>query len=432
MLNSSYKHAFRNLLWFIISVFGLLCTSCKSVSVSRQITHSLESSFYKSQFTGLLVYNPKSGDTLVSFNADRYFTPASNVKIFTLYTALQYLPERIPAFQYATDQDTLWMRSVGDPTFLHPYFKDSTALKMAENYASVRLITGNLKDEKYGPGWAWEDYDSNFSPERSSFPMYGNVVQVFRVADDLYITPKVFGDAVSFNSGNLRRDYHSNQFYYPQNRQMSIETPMVMDSLTLQSLWNDLLPNKVQVLPSSLIDFNQTAYSIASDDVYRRMMLESDNFLAEQLLVLSASQMGDPIDTEKLRKTLLETYLKELKSPPRWVDGSGLSRYNLFTPRSFVSVLHKLYTTVPADRLYEFFPAGGVSGTLKHWFLEDDKPYLFAKTGTVGNNFALSGYLLTDSGETLIFSFMNNHYMKPSAEVKAQMQLVLERLKTSY
>ena len=33
---------------------------------------------------------------------------------------------------------------------------------------------------------------------------------------------------------------------------------------------------------------------------------------------------------------MLENQLKDIKQQPRWVDGSGLSRYNLFSPMSFV------------------------------------------------------------------------------------------------
>src|SRR5690606_41640918 len=102
--------------------------------------------------TGFIVYNPRTKDTIFNHNANRYFVPASNTKIFTLFTGLQYLPDHVPALKYAVHQDTLIIRGTGDPSFLHPYFKDSTALNFIKNYKAVKLISDNYANAKFGPG----------------------------------------------------------------------------------------------------------------------------------------------------------------------------------------------------------------------------------------------------------------------------------------
>lgn len=408
-----------------------LLIGCKSAQVSKKITKQLNSSFFNNQFTGVLIYNPKSNDTLFSFNADKYFTPASNTKIFTLYTGLQYLTEKVPAFKYTIKKDTLTVLGTGDPSFLHSYFKDSTALKMFKNYKNVTLIINNIKDEKYGPGWAWEDYDTYFSPERSSFPMYGNILTVDFEKDSL-INPKILKNNVKFKKSNFNRAYCSNHFFYQPNNKKLKEIPMVMDSLLVTKLWNDLLPNKVTIKSNSIKKMEHTAYSIPSDSLYKRMMLESDNFLAEQILILASSTLSDTLNSTTIRKEILKTQLKDLKQQPRWVDGSGLSRYNLFTPTSFVQVLTKLHSEIPKDRLFNFFPVGGKLGTLKNWYAGNPTPYIYAKSGTVGNNYSLSGYLLTKSGKVLIFSFMNNHYTTKTNDVRKQMQTIFDFIRDNY
>jgi D-alanyl-D-alanine carboxypeptidase/D-alanyl-D-alanine-endopeptidase (penicillin-binding protein 4) len=128
-------------------------------------------------------------------------------------------------------------------------------------------------------------------------------------------------------------------------------------------------------------------------------------------LLLASSTLSDSLNSAKARRFVLENHLSDLEQPPSWVDGSGLSRYNLFTPESIVHVLYKLYVEIPKERLFQFFPTGGVSGTLEDWYSGNPEPYLFAKTGSLSNNHCLSGYLLTKSGKILIFSFMNNHFM---------------------
>jgi D-alanyl-D-alanine carboxypeptidase/D-alanyl-D-alanine-endopeptidase (penicillin-binding protein 4) len=162
------------------------------------------------------------------------------------------------------------------------------------------------------------------------------------------------------------------------------------------------------------------------------MMEVSDNFIAEQLLILGSSTLSDTLNSHNAREHVLDNYLSDLRQPPRWVDGSGLSRYNLFTPESMVHVLHTMYNEIPRERLFLFFPTGGKSGTIENWYPGSPDPYIYAKTGSLGNNHCLSGYLLTKSGKTLIFSFMNNHFVESSSEIKKRMQSIFENIRDNY
>ena len=405
--------------------------SCKSRYISKNISKKIETPFLENQFIGLLFYNPQTKDTLFSYNAEKYFTPASNTKIFTLYTALQCLPTEVPAFRYEIEQDNITIQGTGNPAFLHPFFNDSTALKMASNYKKINVICDNLKDDKYGPGWAWEDYDTYFSPERSSFPMYGNVVTISN-QDSLRSTPEFLKDNIKLSESPKRRNYNDNMFYYYSKKNDTIEIPMVIDSVLISKLWHGILPGKVSISHFSGKPLGNMAYSIPSDSLYKRMMVVSDNFLAEQMLIMGSSVLSDTLCSENIRDFILDNQLKDLKQKPRWVDGSGLSRYNLFTPTSFVQVLTKLYTEIPRERLFNLFPVGGESGTLEKYYSGGKTPYIYAKSGSLGNNYCLSGYLVTNSGKTLIFSFMNNHYRKPTVEVKQTMQSIFEWLRDNY
>lgn len=414
-----------------IVILSLLLSNCKPAQISKHLEKSMSANFYEPQFTGLMVYNPRTKDTVFNHNAERYFTPASNTKIFTLYTGLQYLPDKVPAFKYKVHEDTLIVRGTGDPSFLHPYFKDSTALEFMKNYKAIKLVTGNYFNEKFGPGWAWEDYDMYYSPERSAFPLYGNVVLISN-PDSIHASPEFLKPQVSYTTLNKRRNFNENHFYYKLSRTDTIHVPMVMDTTMVHGLWNHLLPGKVEFISSTKVPTDEILYSIPADSLYKRMMHVSDNFLAEQILILASSTVSDTLDADPIRKSILENQLKDLKQKPKWRDGSGLSNYNLFTPLSLVQVLEKLYVEIPRERLFNFFPAGGVSGTLKNWYAGVDGPYVFAKTGTLSSASTLSGYLLTNSGEVLIFSFMNNNYNTSTNKVKEHMQGILEYLRENY
>ena len=411
--------------------FTMVLVGCKSLRINNKIKKEIAASFFENQFTGIYIYDVTANKIVYNYNGNKYFTPASNTKIFTLFTGLEFLSDSIPAFKYAVDADTITIQGTGDPAFLHSFFKDSTALKMANNYKKVNLIVNNIIDKKYAPGWAWEDFDSYFSPERSAFPMYGNVVTL-QNEKTLNVEPAVFENELKITDKSYGREAFSNQFYFGKNKVGKTEIPMIIDSVLLIKLWNDLLPNRLKIVKKSKIKLSKIAYSIPSDSLFKRMMEVSDNFLAEQLLILASSTLSDTLNSSKARDFILENQLKDLNQKPRWVDGSGLSRYNLFTPISFVEVLTKMYKKIPRERLFSFFNVEGKSEILKTGFSDEKAPYIYAKSGTLGNNYNLSGYLITDTNKVLIFSFMNNHFMHPNSKIKEQMLVIFEYVRDNY
>lgn len=378
-----------------------------------------------------MLFDPETKDTIINFNSSKYFTPASNTKIATLYTALSILPDSIPSLKYKIEKDTIHIQGTGDPTLLHPYFKDSTTISFLKNFKNINLNLTNFEDDKYGPGWAWEDYSYYFQPEITGLPLYGNVVTIYK-SDSLNVTPKKFTENISQIAYHTPREEFKNTFYFKPTRKDTINTPFITDSVLTKTLLEQVLDKNIKLKNTFPQGVKNVLYSVPSDSVYKRMMLESDNFLAEQLLILSSSVLSDTLSSGIARKHMLSNNLSDLQEIPRWVDGSGLSRYNLFSPASFVHILSKLYTEQPTERLFNLFPVGGKSGTLKKWYKGDDKPYIYAKSGTLGNNYSLSGYLITNSGKTLIFSFMNNHYKQPTSEVKKRMQVIFENIRDYY
>lgn len=417
----------------IYSIFLCLLVGCASTKkgIQKATNSTLNSSFYENQFTGLVVLDAKNRDTLLNINGKKYFTPASTTKIFTLFTALQLLPERIPTLKYIEQNDTLFVEGTGDPTTLHSYFKDSTSINFLKKHNHIALRMNNFQDEKYGPGWAWDDYDYYYQPEKSALPLYGNVVELNNDRQ-LKIIPSVFKDKIIPTQYQKNRKLNENLFYFSSSRQDTIQVPYITDSTLTKAVLEGVLQKEIALISKMPEGKKTVLYSVPSDSVYKRMMLESDNFIAEQLLILASSTLSDTLNATKAQNHILENHLRDLKQAPRWVDGSGLSRYNLFTPESMVQVLHKMYTDVPRERLFSFFSVGGVSGGLEDWYSGDPEPYIYAKTGSLGNNHNLSGYLLTKSGKTLIFSFMNNHYMQPSSEIKKRMQMILEEIRDTY
>lgn len=420
----------KTTLFILLPALIIGCSSAKR-SLLKNTETFLQSAFYDEQFTGFLLINSQNKDTLLDFNSSKYFTPASNTKIFTLFTALQLLPDHIPALKYIEQGDTLFVEGTGDPTFLHSYFEQNSTIDFLNQYDHIALHLDNYKEEKLGSGWAWDDYHYYYQPEIGALPMYGNVTTVNN-SSPMQVTPSYFKDSVIAIRYHKNRDLEQNRFYFSLRRKDTVEIPFRTSALLTQTLLQKALKKEISLVQQLPQGDKKVFYSVATDTVLKRMMQVSDNFLAEQLLLLSSSTLSDTLSSTKVRDHILEQQLSNVTHPPRWVDGSGLSRYNLFTPGSMVTVLDKLYDQLPHERLFDFFPAGGINGTLEDWYAGDAEPYIYAKSGSLGNVYCLSGYLLTKSGKTLIFSFMNNHFRQPTAEVKKRMQQIFEEIRDSY
>jgi len=98
-----------------------------------------------------------------------------------------------------------------------------------------------------------------------------------------------------------------------------------------------------------------------------------------------------------------------------FVDGSGLSNYDLATPRAFTQLLRYAATQPWGADYRSSLPIGGVDGTLEKRFTKPPlKGNVFAKTGTLSEDRALSGYVTAASGKTVVFSILVGDHLPGS------------------
>ncbi|MEO0333686.1 MAG: D-alanyl-D-alanine carboxypeptidase, partial [Bacteroidota bacterium] len=395
-----------------------------------------ESPVFQRSFTGFALYDAEQDEIIYEYQSDKYFTPASNTKIFTLYAGLKLLGDSIPALQYRRENNSFVFTGTGDPTFLHPDIESIDTTYQQQVYHFLRENNDKLvyterptTDNYFGPGWAWGDYNYYYSSEKSVFPIYANVVRfqfqagiVKPLTYPQYFTSFVQGFADDSQSSYLRRDQHQNAFYYGTKADtlaFTRDVPFIQSTPLVLDLLQDTLKRKVSRLSDYTRNMTDTLYSLPVDSVYQRMMQNSDNFIAEQLLLVCSSTQKDTLSSEWTIDYVTENFLSGLPDEPIWVDGSGLSRYNLQTPRSILTLLRKVDDELSDERIKTIFAAGGVSGTIENWYGNPEgEPYVFAKTGTLSNKHALSGFLFTRSGKKLIFSFMHNNYITSSSVLK--------------
>ncbi|MEO9511517.1 MAG: D-alanyl-D-alanine carboxypeptidase [Flavobacteriaceae bacterium] len=414
----------------IIFIGFFLLFGCSSTQVSKYDTLANNESMHNA-FHGLVVLDIEHDKVVYNANGNKYFTPASNLKIVTFYTGLKLLPENIPALKYHIENDTLYAEGTGNPSTLHPYFKDSVVIKFLQSQKNINLFLKNSAEDRFGPGWAWEDYDTYFSPEKNAFPLYGNVVTISN-ADTLHVSPSFFTKDVEEIKASKRRDELQNQFYIAPSERDTIAIPYITDTALTKRLLENSLKKQISLIDSFPKAEKKILYGIKTDSIYKRMLHVSDNFLAEQLLLTASSTLSDTLSTKNAIAYMLDKELADLEHPPRWVDGSGLSRYNLFTPKSMVHILQKIHADVPEEHLFQLFPTWDAPGTLTQWDSPNTEPFIFAKSGFLGNNYNLSGYLKTKSGKVLIFSAMNNHFTVPTSQIRRKIYSILKEFHEKY
>ena len=411
---------------FTYTFLLILCACSPSLTVTRKIS-DLSEKF--SHHSGFVLCDPITGKQLVNVNGGKYFTPASNTKILTLFSALTTLGDSIPALKYRIAGDSLLISGSGDPSlFYQETYTNSRTVDFLQGFQGhIYLTPRNFSPSTFGPGWSWDDYDSYYQPERNEFPVYGNVITVKSLKEKNVVRPSIFSDSVDQTEtrSEFFRRQSRNKFLIPAAgiKNKSVSIPFLTSGNLTARLLSDTLRKSVSWI-NKPVKTDRILYSIPSDSLYKTMMQKSDNLIAEQLLMMVADKKTDTLDAAIAIRKILSTELADLSQRPIWVDGSGLSRYNQITPEDITVVWKKILAKRSPERLFPLLAASGRNGTLSG-LNKGTKPFVFGKTGTLSNNYSLSGYLITRRNRLLIFSSMNANFTVPARQVRDELENIL-------
>lgn len=431
-------------------LLGLLI-ALSSCTVQKINSSLKKSDVFDKGHLGFMLVDPAKEKPLVEINSDKYFIPASNTKLFTFYTAYSILGDGlVNGLNYLEKGDSLIFWGTGDPSFLHPDLKNEKVLGFLKNSDKDLYLLNNFDQvNAFGPGWSWDWYNAYYATERSAFPIYGNVVRFEKAKEEQRITviPERFRSSLSgkdnksWEGYQFRRDRLSNLFSYQityekVDEAFETDIPFVTSAELAVEMLSELVGKKVGLIKNDeyLKLDPKKLQTHSADSIYAQMMKISDNFLAEQLLLLVSDQLTNTLSITDAINYAKENLLNDLPDEPIWYDGSGLSARNMFTPRSIISLLRKIREEVPLGKIKAYFPAGGESGTIRNWYKSDDgqAAYIYAKTGTLSMANSLSGYLITKSGKILHFSCMMNNYAIPSNDLKKELEKVLYFIHDKY
>ncbi len=397
-------------------------TACATVrgtvhpgSSRAELRHLIDSLTTQTEFRnaewGVLIVNPRTGDTLYSKNAGKLFMPASNMKIITSAAALTLLG---PDYAYKTTfladgpvhdsllDGNLLVIGRGDPTISDNMrgFATTAMDALADSIRAhgIRQITGSLSIHGYG--WEWDDLGEYYGAGVDELIFNEGMAPTTprpppdTVRDSLYSGPAKDPATAylnAFNDALLRK-------------QITVEAG-VMDSI---------LPTPFKM------DTLFTFVSLPMRSIIPALMKPSQNQIAEILLKTIGLERGGMGTADSARKIVGQQLLAWGVRPDGFVirDGSGLSRHDLVSPETLVRVLDRIQQDTAFAVYYNAMPIAGVDGTLKDRMKGTPaEGNVHAKTGSISAARSLSGYVTTSDGERLIFSILANNWTTPSSAV---------------
>jgi len=418
-----------------------------------------------------------SGKVIFENDSDKYFMPASNMKNFTVATALEKLGAD---FKFVTSvfanalpdangtvAGDLRIYGRGDVSISTAFFGTSAADpetyyrgidRLVDKIAAtgVKRIDGSIVgDESYFRGfavpesWEWDDLQSYFGAEISALPINDNAV-------DLAVMPSNVGGPclVTISPPNnlfqitntcttsgstttnvtvtkrIDRNVLEISGTMPAGggvfrRTITVTRPAQLFVMLLKQRLEKrgiVVTGGARVLPSNLppptgqLEIAKLE-SPPLREIAAKTMKPSQNMFTETILWTLGEQLGrksgSAADSSQLGSVVIRDFLLSIGIPADGIvihDGSGLSRHNLITPSSVVT----LYTYMAKQSRYaqawrDSLTIGGVDGTLTRRFVGTDaQGNVRGKTGTIDQVSALSGYVTTAGGEQIVFSLVVN------------------------
>ncbi len=349
----------------------------------------LEEVLFTTASIGIKVVAVETGEVIYEKNSRKLHHPASTTKLFTAATALAKLGSD---YQFETTLyadaivkgevvGNIYLKGRADPV-LQP--QDIVKLGDALLQMGVKSIQGNIVvDETYldavweGPGWMRDDR-----------PLWISALSIREIEPDASKMSRALA------CGHLLKT-------------------------TLMEKGVSLIGNVVAGTVSSEAHAIAKHLSPPLADVLKLMNKPSDNWIAELVFkTIGAEVTGEPGTWKKGREAIAEFIAEIMDEPPahRFVDGSGLSRYNLLNAELLTRLLVYMYHNFELMPEYlASLPIAGVDGTLKNRMQGvSAEKVLRAKTGTLSGVSALAGYTLTADDEVFAFGILISHYIGPA------------------
>ena len=404
-----------------------ICSNVYSQISSKKIDRWVsKNENLKNSVVSIAIKELNKNKKIRGININTFMTPASNLKILSVLGSI-YVGDTIPVIKYNFSNDTLSISPTGYPLLSHPKYQNKELEKFVDSFNHIEYNLSNTDLIKYGPAWAWDDLSYYFQAERSSMPIFGNVVQIIKKENgDLILTPNNFKINLDYNQKERINRAEDENVFTVNPSLIKLGDTIYHPFISSNKVIVDLLRNslKISVSQSNNKLDNYKVLNIDDvDEIYSIILKKSDNLISESLVANISFRINDTISVNKGLDIIENSFKKSISNQMELFDGSGLSRYNLITPEALVNSLERIYLSIGLERVKRIFP--------NNFIIEDNEDFVWGKSGTLKNNYNYSGYIITNKGKQYVFSIMINHFTEDLDKIKSAIMDFLILLKTS-
>ena len=402
--------------------------------LDRKINRSIaEETAFKGAQVSISVFDMEEKKEVVSVQSDKNLLPASTIKLVTFLGALQTFGFTIPLFHYKKLDSRFYFWSTGYPLLGHPNHANEEAFTFLKKQKdSLFYIPRPMTSPVLGSGWAWDDVSYAFSAKKSSFPFHGNLVQIISTpeTDSLGFSPPRFEQTVPYTKNQTGYEFLVNDQLRSLSR-IKADTLLIpfkpSDSLFVQ-LAQDAIATPIYIESKQEIPLEgYKTLTTTKTTLYKALLHDSDNLVAESIVLMLSGTAQWELNTQQ-GLAMLYQQNKTLKSQFRQVDGSGLSRYSLASPRGLLETLDKIYETIGTSKIKTLLPQTNSEGTLDHYAPKQNLDFVFAKSGSLRNNHALAGYIFSKANKPYAFVISVNNYTGDKEAIQAAVGVQLSFL----
>jgi len=463
-------------------------------NVNRAVKQIAAAPDFKTAGFAFLAQDVNSGEIISEYNPDMALCPASTLKLLTTATALELLTpdyRYTTILKYSGKIDTtrhllngnLIIKGGGDPTLGSSYFDQTRSKqflhqwKEAVNKLEIDSVTGSViadagvfSNEIVPPSWSWQNMGNYFGAgpcgltiEDNTYAVYFNTgsnvgdtaqpVKVSPTIPGLTIESYVTADSINWdNSCIFGAPYCNTRIVagkLPAGRSLfrvkgSMPDPAYIAAWQLDSALN-AEGIRIAGKPTTFRRLKKKGYSLLFrgtpvdtilspplSQIIAQTNIHSINLFAEHSALSAGLALGSIPETTVAMDSIISFWFTKGMDTEgmRLTDGSGLSQYDVITPRQMVFLLTYMKNQSQwFNTYYQSFAVGGESGTLEDMFFNSvARGNIHAKSGTIDGVKAYSGYVTSKSGRQIAFSIMVNHFSDSSREAKAKLEYLMTAL----
>ncbi len=432
--------------FFIFTLIILINTNeCFALSTGKIDKLIKNSQLNETSTISISVKNLENGNTEYEYNSKKYLHPASTLKIFTTYAALNVLgyDYTFKTGFYKDSNNNLYIKLGADPLLTTAQLNEAfSQLKTFSSFENLYFDDSIIDKKEFSTGWMWDDDVNPYTPKVSAYNLDKNIITATLVknSDNIKIEnnsqyPMTLINLMSLNNNKEYIEMNRYNWNTPEVTEISGSVMNTIKiAIPLSSMRRYFIYTIEKLLDTNNIKINSTLYAskITPNDatliyeiknpinlIIPEILQNSNNLMAETVFKLSGGKKYNSTASEQLAINNFNEFYNSIGIDTHNIiikDGSGVSRNNLVYTDWITTALNKLYKLQEFKRYSEYMAQPG-DGTLSKR-LYDLRGEARLKTGSLSNVSGIIGYVKSKDGKTYSVAILIQNFTKPNSEIK--------------